>query len=68
MGKQLNYNLARMYCVALVMGKLYSHRSVSFSLVLFHQCLTVTVIYAAREARRALYRNVQHVGDEVCAS
>lgn len=26
MGKQLNYNLARMYCVALVMGKLHNQR------------------------------------------
>ncbi len=28
MGKQLNCNLARMYCVALVMGKLYDHDDV----------------------------------------
>lgn len=41
MEKQLNYNLARMYCVALAMGK---------------------------EARQALFRNVQHVGGVACAS
>lgn len=41
MEKQLNYNLARMYCVAHVMG---------------------------REARRAPYKNVQHVGGVACAS
>jgi len=39
--RQLNYNLARMYCVALVTG---------------------------REARQALYKNVQHVGGVACAS